>query len=188
MGKEKHMEKINSSIKNCKRCSLHKTRKNAVVGDGSLDANILFIGEAPGRNEDLQGKPFVGKAGKILDELLDSIGLSRDGVFIANILKCRPENNRNPLKSEIETCTDYLDQQINIIRPKIIAPLGNFAASYILEKFGLEPDKISKIRGKIFDVKTNFGDVKIIPLYHPAVATYNPNTMETLLEDFKAIN
>jgi DNA polymerase len=181
------MSKIVESIKNCKKCNLYMTRKNPVPGAGSNNASILFIGEAPGRNEDLQGKPFVGKAGKILDDLLASVGLQRNEVYIANILKCRPPENRNPLKSEIDACTSYLNKQIELIQPKIIATLGNFATSYILEKFGIKPDKISSIHGKMFQVNTINGAIKIIPLYHPAVATYNPNTIDVLLEDFKTI-
>lgn len=188
MGKAEEMQKIEDQVKNCKKCSLYKTRNKPVTGAGSVDAKILFIGEAPGRNEDLQGYPFVGRAGSILDELLESIKLTRDDVFIANILKCRPPNNRNPMQSEIQSCTGYLNRQIDLIKPIIIAPLGNFACSFIFEKFNLEYDKISKVRGKVFDVNTLDGKIRIIPLYHPAVATYNPNTKTTLLDDFKSIN
>ena len=113
--------------------------------------------------------------------------MHRDGIYVANIMKCRPPNNRNPYKSEIDACSKHLDKQIEIIKPKIIAPLGNFASSYIFEKFGLKYDKISKIHGKIFQINAIFGNIKIIPLYHPAVATYNPNTNNTLLEDFRVI-
>ncbi len=187
MSKQEEMEKIAISVENCKKCDLYKTRNKPVVGYGSVDAKILFIGEAPGRNEDLQGKPFVGRAGKILDELLGSIGLERDEVYIANILKDRPPNNRNPLSSEIKACTQHLDNQIMLIQPKIIVPLGNFAASYIFEKFGLKIDKISNTRGKVFETNTIFGNIKIIPMYHPAVATYNPNTISILKGDFKVI-
>jgi len=187
MSKEEEMKKIIILVKNCKKCSLYKTRNKPVVGDGSVNAKILFVGEAPGYNEDLQGKPFVGKAGKILDELLESIGLQRDEVYIANILKDRPPNNRNPLASEIKACTEYLDKQMQIIQPKIIVPLGNFATSYIFEKFGLKLDKISNIHGKVFQMNTIFGKINIIPFYHPAVATYNPNEKNILLEDFKTI-
>jgi len=187
MSKEEDMGKIKEAIENCRKCNLWKTRKNLVVGSGSLDSEILFVGEAPGYNEDLQGCPFVGKAGKILDELLESIALKRDDVYIANILKCRPPDNRNPLKTEIESCTEYLNKQIEIIQPKIILPLGNFACSYIFEKFSLKYDKISNVHGKVFHINTLMGNIKIIPLYHPAVATYNPNTKDTLLEDFKII-
>ena len=187
MPKEEDMKRIANAVEDCRGCALWKTRHNAVVGGGSADATILFVGEAPGYHEDQQGLPFVGKAGKILDELLESIGLKRDEVYIANILKCRPPLNRNPLKSEIEACTEHLNNQIELIQPRLIAPLGNFAASYLFEKFGLPYDKISKIHGKIFRINTLFGEITIIPLYHPAVATYNPETKSTLLEDFKAI-
>jgi len=187
MSEEENMEKIAKAVENCRKCNLWKTRKNPVVGAGSLDSEILFIGEAPGYNEDLQGYPFVGRAGKILDELLESVGLKRDDVYIANILKCRPPDNRNPLKNEIESCTEYLNKQIELIQPKIILPLGNFACSYIFEKFSLKYDKISNVHGKVFQMNTLMGTIKIIPLYHPAVATYNPNNKDTLLEDFKII-
>ena len=187
MPKEEDMKRIANAVEDCRDCTLWKTRHNAVVGSGSADATILFVGEAPGYHEDQQGIPFVGKAGKILDELLASIGLQRDEAYIANILKCRPPQNRNPLKSEIEACTEHLNNQIELIQPRLIAPLGNFAASYLFEKFGLPYDKISKIHGKIFRINTLFGKITIVPLYHPAVATYNPETKSTLLEDFKAI-
>lgn len=184
MSKQEEMEKIATSVRNCKKCNLYKTRNKPVVGYGLVDAEILLIGEAPGRNEDLQGKPFVGRAGKILDELLRSIGLERDEIYIANILKDRPPNNRNPLSSEIKACTPYLDSQIMLIQPKIIVPLGNFATAYIFEKFGLKNDKISDVHGKVFETNTIFGNIKIIPMYHPAVATYNPNNIKKLKEDF----
>ena len=187
MSKDEDMKRVTTSIENCKRCSLWKTRNKPVVGDGSVNTNILFIGEAPGYYEDIQGRPFVGKAGKIFDELLESIGFQRNEVYVANILKCRPSNNRNPLKSEIYACTEHLNRQIEIIQPKIIVLLGNFAASYIFEKFGLKYDKISNVHGRIFQINTIFGSIKIIPLYHPAIATYNPETKNTLLEDFKTI-
>ncbi len=185
--KEEEMKKIKQFIENCKKCSLWKMRNKPVVGTGSSDAELLFIGEAPGSNEDLQGKPFVGRAGKILDELIESIGLKREDVFIANILKCRPPDNRNPLKAEINACAKYLDKQIEIIKPKIIAPLGNFACSFIFEKYGLKFDKIGNVHGKIFQVKTNNSKVKIIPLYHPAVVTYNSKKKKVLIKDFEAI-
>jgi DNA polymerase len=187
MSKKDDMKHITSFVENCRKCSLWKTRKKPVVGEGSIDADILFVGEAPGYNEDIQGRPFVGKAGKILDKLLESIGLKRNDVYVANILKCRPPDNRNPLKTEIAVCTEYLDKQIEIIQPRIIIPLGNFANSYIFEKFGLKYDKISNIHGKIFQINTLFGDVKIIPMYHPAVATYNLEAKNILLDDFKVI-
>ncbi|MEA2076359.1 MAG: uracil-DNA glycosylase [Euryarchaeota archaeon] len=189
MRREEELERIEQSIKACKRCELWKTRTNPVVGAGSLSARILFVGEAPGYYEDLKGEPFVGKAGKVLDELLASIGLQRNDVYIANVLKCRPPENRNPATDEIRACTPYLDAQLEIIQPEIIATLGNFSLSYIFDKFGLhsKKDKISKIHGKVITVSTIAGVVKIVPLYHPAVATYNPNMMETLKKDFKVL-
>lgn len=186
---EAEMEHIEERIKACKRCELWETRTNPVVGAGSLSAKIVFVGEAPGYYEDLKGKPFVGKAGKVLDELLDSIGLQRNDVYIANVLKCRPPGNRNPTTEEIRACTPYLDAQLEIIQPEIIATLGNFSLAYIFDKFGLhsKKDKISKIHGKVFTGSTIAGVVKIIPLYHPAVATYNPNMKGALIEDFKVL-
>ena len=191
MRHEEELERIEQSIKACKRCELWKTRTNPVAGAGSLSAKIVFVGEAPGYYEDLKGEPFVGKAGKVLDELLASVELQRSEVYIANVLKCRPPGNRNPATEEIRACTPYLDAQLEIIQPEIIATLGNFSLSYIFDKFGLrsKKDKISKIHGKVFTVSTIAGIKikKIIPLYHPAVATYNPNMKETLIDDFKVL-
>lgn len=187
MSNKEDMKNVTDSVNKCKKCELYKTRNKPVVGEGSLDSNIIFIGEAPGRNEDNSGKPFVGKAGKIFDELLRSIGLQRNDVYITNILKCRPQNNRNPLNAEIEACKKYLTNQIEIIKPKIIVTLGNFATAFIFKKFSLKNDKISKIHSKVFEINSSHGIIKIIPLYHPAVATYNPNTKTTLLKDFNVI-
>jgi len=187
MLKRDEMEKVIDLVNKCKKCILHSTRNNAVVGEGSLNAKIMFIGEAPGRYEDYVGRPFVGKAGKFFDELLDSIGLKKNEIYISNLIKCRPPNNRNPLKNEIQKCSKFLDKQIIIIQPKVIAPLGNFAISYILKKYNLKFEKISRIHGKIFFVNTNFGAIKVIPIYHPAAAIYNINMKNILLEDFKTI-
>ena len=175
---------MNEEIKNCRRCNLWKTRTNVVVGEGSLSADIMFIGEAPGYNEDKQGRPFVGKAGKILDELLNSVGLKREEIYITNILKCRPPGNRDPLPEEIKACTPYLDEQIEMIDPRKICTLGNFATDYILTSFGLKSENIGRIHGKIFKASET---LDIIPLYHPAVAVYNPNMRPILIEDFKKI-
>jgi len=184
-----NFEKLKQEILNCKKCDLHKTRTNPVVGEGSPDTNIMFIGEAPGFNEDKQGIPFVGQAGKIFDELLNSIGLKREEIYITNILKCHPPQNRNPTQEEIKTCSIYLNNQIEIIKPKIICCLGNFATDYILKKFALKEkiQGISKIHAQIFNASTLTGIIKIIPLYHPAVATYNSNMLETLKKDFEIL-
>ena len=182
------MEEIAAEIEACTRCALHATRKRTVPGEGSASARIMLIGEAPGANEDIQGRPFVGKAGKFLDELLGSAGINREDVFIANVLKCRPPGNRNPEAAEIRACTPFLDRQIAAIRPKVLCPMGNFAASYVLEKFGLEPQSIGRIHGKTYRVSNLLlGSASIIPLYHPASAVYNPGMKQTLIEDFRKI-
>ncbi len=186
---EKNIEKLKQEVLNCKKCGLWKTRTNSVLGGGRLNLKVMFVGEAPGFNEDLQGKPFVGQAGKILDELLDFVELERDSVYITNILKCRPPKNRNPTSEEINHCSIYLDRQIQIIEPKIICCLGNFAAAYILEKFDLKNkiQGISKIHGQVFKVLTLFGIIKIIPLYHPAVGTYDSTMISMLKKDFEIL-
>jgi len=181
------LEKINEEIKSCKKCPLSETRINAVPGSGNEKAKIMFIGEAPGRNEDIQGLPFVGAAGKFLDELLNEINLSRNDVFITNVAKCRPPNNRDPTKEEIEMCHGYLDRQIEIINPKIICTLGRFSMEYILDKFNISHGSITISHGKIFEIKNLFGKFLIIPMYHPAAALYNPNLKDTIREDFKIL-
>ncbi len=187
MSAEEELGRLEEEIKECQRCELWKTRTNPVAGEGSLTAKVLFVGEAPGYYEDLKGRPFVGKAGKILDELLGSVGLERSEVYIANVLKCRPPGNRNPTTGEIRACTPYLDAQMEIIKPTVIATLGNFSLGYIFDKFCLKRDKISKIHGKVFNVSTIAGIKKIVPLYHPAIATYNPGMKEVLVDDFKEL-
>ena len=184
---EKDINLLTQDVANCKKCELWKTRKNPVVGNGALNARVMFIGEAPGYHEDMQGVPFVGRAGKVFDELLQSIELNREEVYVCNILKCRPPENRNPFDLEIKACTPYLDRQISAIKPKVICTLGNFATSYILKKFGLEVEKIGKIHGKTYHIKNLLFDAKIIPLYHPAAATYNTNMKSVLTHDFKSI-
>ncbi len=187
MNKEEKMKILEKEVKKCQRCSLHETRNNPVPGEGFLDAKIMFIGEGPGYWEDKEGKPFVGKAGRVLDELLGSAGLSREKIYITNVLKCRPPENRDPTGEEVKACTSYLDRQIEIIQPKIIAALGRFATSYIFGKFGLEERKISAVHGEVFKVSTVAGQIKIIPLLHPAVATYNPGRIEELKRDFEKL-
>ena len=187
MPREEEMKRLEEGIKECKRCELWKTRTKPVVGEGSLSAKLMLVGEAPGYYEDLKGIPFVGKAGKVLDELLGSVRLGRSEVYIANVLKCRPPGNRNPATEELKACTPYLDAQIEIIEPAVIATLGNFSLGYIFDKFGLKADKISKLHGKVFTVSTIAGIKKIVPLYHPAVATYNPGMKGVLRDDFKAL-
>ena len=190
ISREKVTKKINQirkEIQNCRKCSLWKKRKNPVIGEGNVNAKVMFIGEAPGDKEDLLSKPFVGKAGKLLDELLQYVEFKRSEVYITNILKCRPPKNRNPKSAEISACTSYLDRQIENIQPKIIATLGNFATSYILKKYQFKVEKIGKTHGKIYPLKSVTFDCKIIPLYHPAAAVYNPKSKSILMKDFKSI-
>lgn len=187
MEKENEMGKISEAVTECRKCGLWKTRKNPVPGEGSLEPKIMFIGEAPGFNEDAQGIPFVGRAGKVLDELLEYIGLERKDVFIGNILKCRPPNNRDPQPEEIKACTPYLDRQIALIKPKMICTLGNFSTSYLLEKFGMKPESIGKIHGKVFSIRNLMLSSKIIPLYHPAAALRNPDLKSVIREDFRVL-
>ena len=186
---EKELKKIKNEIINCRKCPLYKTRNYPVVGYGNHQAKVMFVGEAPGAQEDKTGRPFCGAAGKILDELLESIGIKREEVYIANLLKCRPPNNRDPQKEEIEACVLYLEEQIEIIRPEVICPLGRFAMKFLMEKYNLKDQiqGISKIHGKVFEVKTLFQNIKIIPFYHPAVVTYNPDMKEILKKDFKIL-
>ena len=181
------LKKIEEEILYCRKCNLWRERKNPVVGGGSWEAKIMFVGEAPGANEDEKGIPFCGAAGKILDELLNTIGIKREEIYITNILKCRPPQNRNPKEEEIIACTPYLDRQIEIIKPMVICCLGNFATFYIMKKFGLENkvQKINKIHGMVFT--SPFDSVKIIPLYHPAVVTYNIRMRPLLQKDIKVV-
>lgn len=179
------IERLRKQIASCTRCRLHKTRTHTVPGEGSISAEVMFIGEAPGRNEDLQGKPFVGRAGDIFDKLLESVGLTRSQIYLCNILKCRPPENREPLSDEVQACVGSLDIQIKVVNPKIIATLGRYATTYIFQKFDVPLKNISSVHGQSFDIETSFGPKKIIPLFHPAVATYDPNKLEILLNDFK---
>ncbi len=185
--KQKKIAKLRQQIAECQRCDLHVTRTNTVPGEGDVNADIMFIGEAPGKNEDLQGKPFVGRAGDIFDKLLESISLTRDQIYLCNILKCRPPNNRNPLSSEINFCVGSLDLQIKIVEPKVIATLGNFATTYIFEKFNIPPAKISAVAGKVLDINAKFNVRKIVPVFHPAVATYNVHKLDLLVSHFQVL-
>jgi DNA polymerase len=166
-------------IKDCKLCDLHETRINFVFGSGNSNASIIFIGEAPGRNEDLQGKPFVGQAGRLLDELLLFIGFNRNDVFIANVLKCRPPENRDPSITEINTCKNYLFRQIEIIDPKIVCTMGRYSTQVILDTSA----SISKLRGKVFKISQRI----VLPINHPAAVLYTPSKLQVLREDFKRI-
>jgi len=183
------IKELEEEMRSCTKCELCKTRKNVVFGEGNKNAKIMFIAEAPGAKEDEQGRPFVGRAGKILDSLLNEFRIERKEVYIANILKCRPPKNRNPLESEIKVCTPFLEKQIELINPQVICTLGNFSTKFIMEKFGIDEVKegITKVRGKIFKVINGKKEMKIFPMYHPALAAYNPKKIETMKEDFKKL-
>jgi len=182
--------KIKEEVLACKKCPLRKLRDESkyfpVIGQGNHEADIMFIGEAPGLNEAKTGVPFCGASGRILDELLTGIGIKREDVYIANILKDRPPGNRDPETKEIEACFPYLEKQIEAIKPKIVCTLGRYSMGVIMQKFGLadQLDSISKIHGKEFQSKN--GTV-IIPLYHPAVAVYNGNRKGELQKDFQIL-
>lgn len=160
-----------------------------VIGEGDHDAKFMFIGEAPGRNEAKTGRPFCGAAGKILDELLASIGIPRESVYIGNIIKDRPPGNRDPLPSEIALYAPFLDRQIEIIQPKVIVALGRFSMEYIMREFDLAPllEPISRAHGKSYDASASYGPIKIVPQYHPAAAIYTQSLKEVLREDFKIL-
>jgi len=177
--KRERLKEFYFQIKECIECELGKTRTNFVFGSGNSNAEIVFIGEAPGRNEDLQGKPFVGQAGKILDELLLFIGFNRSDVFIANVLKCRPPENRDPKLEEINICKKYLLKQIEIIGPKIICTMGKYSTQLVLNT----DMPITKLRGNVFKVEGRI----VLPINHPAAALYTPSRLEIMKEDFKRI-
>ena len=160
-----------------------------VIGEGSHDAKLMLIGEAPGQNEAKSGRPFCGAAGKILDELLSSVGIPRESVYVTNIVKDRPPGNRDPLPSEIELYAPFLDRQIEIIRPAVIATLGRFSMDYIMRRFGLSFDiePISRAHGKLYEATASYGPIKIAPQYHPAAAIYNQSLKDTLKKDFQAL-
>ena len=186
MKAEKSLNELHSKVVHCTRCRLAKTRTLAVPGEGDVHAQLMFIGEGPGRTEDRTGRPFVGRAGKLLDEMLKEIGLHRDEVFITNVVKCRPVSpegrDRKPAEDEISTCALlYLEKQIDMIKPNVICTLGNTATTYILHKQGLEPGMISKIHGKTLTTRR----FKIMPMYHPAAALYTNELRKAIRRDFK---
>ena len=192
-GREKLMGYIYDEILNLTSSPLYGERvKNnyyPVIGQGSCYAEIMFVGEAPGKTEALTGVPFCGRAGKILDALLKSVDIGREDVYITNIVKDRPPKNRDPLSEEIALYAPFLDRQIEIVQPKVIATLGRFSMAYSMEKFRLSDalDSIHKIHGKVFDARASYGAIKIIPLYHPAAMIYNPSIRKVMEKDFQIL-
>ena len=173
------LDTLKQEVLSCTKCGLYKTRKNVVFGAGSPKAKLMFVGEAPGMQEDLQGLPFVGRSGALLTKIIESIGLTRGGVYIANVLKCRPPENRNPSPAEIVTCEEYLVKQIKLIKPAVLCALGKFAAQTLLRS--TEP--ISNLRGKFYD----YHGAKLIPTFHPAYLLRNPSEKRLVWEDMKKI-
>lgn len=173
------LAQLRSEMGDCKRCKLHPHRTHLVFGSGNPDARLMLVGEAPGEEEDLQGQPFVGKAGQLLTRILKAMGLERNDVYIANILKCRPPQNRNPQPDEIETCQPFLRKQVEIIHPKVVCALGTFAAQTLLQT----DEKISRLRGRFHD----YYGVKLMPTYHPAYLLRNPQDKRLVWEDMRLI-
>ena len=172
---EANLAQIASEVSVCERCMLHHSRKLAVPGEGPVDSDIMFIGEGPGFHENQQGRPFVGAAGKYLEELLATIGLKREDVFITNVVKCRPPNNRDPLPDELAACSDYLERQIQVINPKVIVTLGRYSMARFLPNA-----KISDVHGQSFRIK---GRV-VVPMFHPAAALHQPSLKPSIERDF----
>ena len=173
------LEEIREEIGDCTRCKLCEKRKNIVFGVGNPTADLMFVGEAPGADEDAQGIPFVGRAGQLLTRIIESIGVSRDQVYIANILKCRPPGNRDPEAEEVATCEGFLFQQIQVVSPKVMVALGRYAAQTLLRT----DTAISRMRGQFFE----FAGSLLIPTYHPAYLLRNPSSKRQVWEDMKAV-
>ncbi len=183
MDKIAALQKLNEQMLSCQKCQLRQSCQRVVPGAGNPQANIMFIGEAPGKKEDELGVPFVGAAGKFLDEMLASINLKREDVYIANVCKCRPPQNRDPLPEEIETCWPWLEKQINLINPKLIITLGRHSLGRFVPHL-----KISEAHGQVFRrTMPNIGQRYFFALYHPAAALYNGSMRQTLLADFQKI-
>lgn len=192
--KNEALQQINNELLNLTTSPLYEYRQKnnfyPVTGEGNLDAGILFIGEAPGLKEAKTARPFVGAAGKFLNELLQSIGMNREDIYITNIVKDRPPENRDPTPQEIQSYGPFLDRQINIIQPKVIATLGRYSMAYVLQKFGIYNSAlhtIGKIHGQEFPVQVEYGQIHIIPLYHPAAALYNGSNRVVLQKDFEIL-
>lgn len=187
------MKKIGDEVLNLTASPLYNYRTEnkyfPVIGEGSHNAEIMFVGEAPGKNEAETGRPFCGAAGKILDELLAGVEIDRKDIYITNIIKDRPQKNRDPLPLEIEIYGPFLDRQIEIIKPKVIATLGRYAMGYIMKKFDLDLklEPIGQAHGKFYEVQTSYGLIDIVVFYHPCVAIYNRSTLETLKTDFQIL-
>jgi uracil-DNA glycosylase len=177
------LKEVYEQARICTACQLHETRTQVVFGAGNADADLMFIGEAPGADEDRLGLPFVGRAGKLLDQLLGEIGLERGDVFICNTLKCRPPGNRDPYPNEIECCSGYLRSQVELIEPKVICTLGNFSTKLLRG----DSTGISRLHGRDELRVIGTRAIRLLPLFHPAAALYTPSNLQTLRDDFARI-
>lgn len=177
--KEAQMQSLKKKIVRCKKCALYKTRRNVVFGEGNINAKLVFVGEAPGYEEDLQGLPFVGAAGQLLTKIIEAMGFKRRDVYICNVLKCRPLANRNPSPLEIQSCKFYLTEQLRIIEPKVICALGKFSAQLLLES----QEPITRLRGKFFE----YEGIEVMPTFHPAYLLRNPSGKKLVWGDMKKI-
>lgn len=178
--RRERLKEVWKEASTCTLCPLSETRQTVVFGAGNADADLMFVGEAPGANEDRGGLPFIGQAGRLLDRLLQEVGLDRADVFIANVLKCRPPGNRDPRPTEIATCRDYLHRQVELIEPKVICTLGNFSTKLLRD----DPTGISKVHGQAEVHVLGRRAVRLFPIYHPAAALYTPSMLDTLRADF----
>lgn len=187
------MNEIHDEIMTLKESPLYEYRTSngyfPVIGEGDPHARIIFVGEAPGRNEAKTGKPFCGAAGKVLDKLLNHVNISRESIYITNIVKDRPPENRDPTKKEIEIYGPFLDRQIELIKPRAIVTLGRYAMGYIMSRFGLEHqlETIGKAHGKSCSAKASYGEIDIVTLYHPCMAVYNPKNIDLLKKDIEVL-
>lgn len=177
--KAQALQALRDEMGDCKRCKLHKGRTNLVFGVGNPDADLMFVGEGPGRDEDMQGEPFVGRAGQLLTKIIEAMGLGREDVYIANIVKSRPPNNRNPEPDEVAACKPFLVRQADIIKPKVIVCLGSVAAQTLLDT----EEKITRLRGRF----TEWQGMPVMPTYHPAFLLRNPNMKKPVWEDMQQV-
>jgi uracil-DNA glycosylase family 4 len=191
--REQQLEEIEEEVRDLDTSPLFEYRQensyHPVIGEGSTRAKIMFIGEAPGKQEAKTGRPFVGAAGRKLNELLESIGINRQQVYITNIVKDRPPNNRDPHKDEIELYAPFLTRQIEIIQPQVIATLGRFSMDFILDHFDMSQQgkRIGDLHGKVIEAEASYGKISVVPLYHPAAALYNDQLWDVMEEDFQVL-
>ncbi len=185
MGKREEMDALERLISNCRRCPLHASRRRAVPGEGNLEARVMLVGEAPGEREDEEGRPFVGQAGRLLNEVLSGLGVDRGEIYITNVVKCRPPNNRDPEDAEVEACRPYLERQIQIVAPRVVVALGRHSARLLLGYGGVRFRGIMQVRGRTYRVRISGVDVEVVPTIHPAAALYNPRNRPMLVEDLR---